>query len=73
MASLSERIKELRTSQGILQQALADSLGLSLRGYQRYERGERFPTADVLLDIANFFQVSTDYLMGVSSSKERLP
>jgi len=71
MANLSERIKDLRSSHNVLQQNVADFAGLSLRGYQRYERGERQPTADILIALADYFDVSLDYLVGRSDNPER--
>ena len=70
MVSLAEQIKELRTSRNLLQQTLADELGLSLRGYQRYERGEREPSASTLVALADYFNVSLDYLVGRSDEPE---
>ena len=46
------------------QTEVAAAAGLSLRTYQRYEYGQRQPTADVLVALANFYDVSIDYLVG---------
>ena len=54
MITLPKRIKELRISSNALQQTIAKDLELSLRGYQRYERGEREPTASTLVAIASY-------------------
>ncbi|WP_337400141.1 helix-turn-helix transcriptional regulator [Congzhengia sp.] len=48
----------------ISQTEVAAAAGLSLRTYQRYEYGQRQPTADVLVALANFYDVSIDYLVG---------
>ena len=49
---------------------MADILGLKLRGYQEYEYGNAYPTVPGLIQIAEFFQVSTDYLLGRTDIRE---
>ena len=72
MATLNERLQELRLEKNLSQTYLASSVGLSLRAYQYYERGQRQPTADVLISLADYFDVSLDYLVGRSDRRERL-
>lgn len=64
MSKLSERLNLLKCSNKILQKQVAEGAGIPLRTYQRYENGEREPSASILLAIANFFGVSIDYLLG---------
>lgn len=64
MASLHERLHELRQRKKLSQTELAEQVGLSLRAYQYYERAERQPTADTLIALADFFDVSLDFLTG---------
>ena len=47
-----------------MQKQVAEGSGISLRTYQRYENGEREPSASTLVALADFFNVSTDYLLG---------
>lgn len=68
MATLNERLQELRQEKHLSQTELANSVGLSLRAYQYYERGERQPTADTLIALADYFDVSLDYLCGRSDN-----
>ena len=49
---------------------LAALLGISLSGYTRYEHGERDPNAPTLAAMADFFQVSADYLLGRKEQRE---
>ena len=63
MPILSGRILELRTSQNLLQQTVADDLGISLKSYQRYERGEREPSSTALIALADYFNVPIEYLV----------
>ncbi len=71
MSSFSLRIKELRKERKLKQRELADEFSIKLRTYQGYEYGESYPEVAKLVDIANFFGVSLDYLMGLSDVRER--
>ena len=67
----SERIKELRTKNGLTQKQLAKESGLSERSVQNYELGERIPTLQAAISLADYFDVSLDYLVGRSDIAER--
>ena len=58
------QLKELRKALGITQKQLAKELGASERGIQQYELGERKPTYDMLIALADYFDVPVDYLLG---------
>lgn len=58
------RLRAARVQNKLTQQAMADRLGVSLNGYQKYEQGERQPPLDTLVKIADILDVSTDYLLG---------
>ena len=60
----SERLRELRAASGLSQQKVADGLGMTKVGYQNYEYGRRTPSFEVLSKLADFFNVSADYLLG---------
>ena len=60
------RLKELRNGKGLTQTDMAIMLKLTLRQYQRYERGEQEPKLAGWLFLADFFNVSLDYLVGRS-------
>lgn len=62
-----ERIRDLREDHDLRQQDLADYLQCSQVCYSRYESGNRdIPTA-VLIKLADYYQTSTDYLLGLTS------
>lgn len=61
---LNERLKELRKLKNLTQQQLAEILGIDRSNYANYERGKRIPPIDKIEKIADFFNVSIDYLMG---------
>lgn len=62
--TFSQKIKELRTEKGISQDELANATGLSHGCIAMLEVGKRAPTATTLTALADFFEVSTDYLLG---------
>ena len=64
MSIFSERLKALRDDKNLSQKAVSDTLDIALRTYQRYEYGEREPNLKTALILANFFDVSIDYLVG---------
>ena len=69
--SFSDRIIQLKNERKLLQKDIASSVGLSLRAYQYYEKGQKEPTLSVLLRLADYFDVSLDYLVGLSDTPER--
>lgn len=60
---LSEKIRELRRRSSLSQEELADKLNVSRQAISKWELGSAVPTADKLVDIADFFGVSLDFLM----------
>lgn len=71
MSDFSSRVKELRKERGLKQAEMADILGIKERSYQCYEYRERYPDFPGLIAIADFFDVSLDYLVGRSDVRER--
>lgn len=72
MKVFAEKLKELRKGRKLSQKEVAAELGLSLSGYQNYEYQQRDPKLELLCDIADFFNVSTDYLLGRDSFKNSI-
>lgn len=68
MSNFTDILKQLRTNIEISQKQLANTLEISERNYQRYEYGEREPSLSTLVKLANYFQVSLDYLVGRSDN-----
>lgn len=66
---LGKRIAELRNKMGLSQYELADRLGFSRGKLANYEQGQRQPDYDTLQKIADFFDVTIDYLI---TGKERV-
>lgn len=61
---LSHRLKELRVNQNLTQSDVAVALGFTSQAIANYEKGKREPRIQELITLANFFNVSIDYLVG---------
>lgn len=64
MSKLHERLILEREKRNLKQNEIAIQIGLLPDTYRKYEKGIREPDYDTLLKIAEFFQTSTDYLLG---------
>ena len=58
------KLKEIRLIRGMSQQTVADYLHCSAVCYSRYETGNRCPSLDLLIQMADCFDVTVDYLLG---------
>lgn len=59
----SDRLNQVRKSKGFTAQQMADYLHTCIRNYRKYESGDAKPSIDALVEIADLFGVSTDYLL----------
>ena len=73
MQILAIRLKELREERRIYQRELANVLGMSFRGYQNYETGQSELKLATLAAIADYYQVSIDYLVGRTDAPDFQP
>ena len=64
MNNSSNRLKELRILRNIKQSELAEHLSVDQRTTSNWERGTNEPSFEVLIKIANYFNETTDYLLG---------
>lgn len=64
-----ENLKSLRKQRNLTQTELGSHIGLSKAVVSKYENGLGYPTYDILIRFANFFGVTTDYLLGVAQGK----
>jgi len=69
------RIKELRKEKKLTQQEVADAMGVSRRGFQKWENGDSQLKPDKIKQLAKYFEVSEAYLLGydISTELEFLP
>jgi transcriptional regulator with XRE-family HTH domain len=64
----SKILKQLREKEGLLQSELAKKIGIVPSAVSMYETGVRIPDINMLIKISKYFNVSTDYLLGLTSS-----
>lgn len=69
---MESRIKQLREKRGLIQEILAAELGITQQMLSKYERDVTLIKVDILKKIATYFNVTTDYLLGVSDVKRDL-
>ncbi len=67
---LSDKIKTLRTARGINQIELAKSLGVTKQCVSNWENDNIQPSVEMLIKIATFFMVTTDYLLGLETERK---
>lgn len=67
---LNERLKQLRKIKAVTQVQVANGCNMAERAYQRIEAGNK-PSYDALLALADYFDVSLDYLVGRSDEPKR--
>ena len=70
MKEFPRRLKALRTEFGLKQDEIAADLGLSPSGYRCYEQGKGYPDVPRLYKLAEYFNVSIDYLLGRTDKRE---
>jgi len=71
MMTFSERLLLLRREHKMTQAQLACVIGIHESGLRKYELGSMQPTLPVIIALADYFQVSLDYLCGLSDARER--
>lgn len=68
--SLAEALKRFRKQFKVTQKVAAEVSGVSERVYQSYEYGKVVPTVTILMALADFYDVSLDYLVGRSDDPQ---
>lgn len=66
----ADKLKELRNKEGISQSALGKALNMSQQGIAKWETGSTSPNPEMLRKIADYFNVSVDYLLGNTDIKK---
>ena len=67
------KLRELRLANNMSMKQAAAALGLPYTTYVNYEKGEREPNSETLIMIANYYNVSIDYLIGREANKKIAP
>lgn len=68
--NLYERIRNLREDHDLTQREMGEILSCSQRVYSNYERGELDIPTEILIKLADYFQVSVDYILNRTDEKE---
>ena len=69
---IGKRIKQLRIENKLTQQELGEKVGVSQRSIAFYEKEEKEPAYDILIKIANYFGVTTDFIFGITNNKDEV-
>jgi len=69
MSAFSDKLKALRKAKGTTQKAVAEHIGILEQAYQKYEYGKHEPNHAITVKLADYFDVSTDYLLGRTDHK----
>lgn len=71
--ALNERLRALRLQKRLTQRAIASGVGISEGTVQKFEYGVAKPKLDTVVRLADYFNVSLDYLVGRSNNPARVP
>ena len=67
------RLKAIREDSDIAQKTLSEYLNIKQNTYSQYENGQRQLPIDTLIKLADYFDTSTDYILGLTNVKEKYP
>lgn len=67
---IGDTLKQLRMKQGLTSEELCSKIGIKGGSYRNYERNDRKPDYDTLVKLADFYGVTTDYLLGRPDAKQ---
>ncbi len=67
--SFGKRLRELRIERNLSQKEIADAVDISINAISQYENCKRFPDEKILIKLCDFYKISADYLLGLTSIK----
>lgn len=70
--SFGSKLKTLRKEKSLSQRQIAESLGMSINSISQYENDKRFPDEKVLVRLCKYYDVTSDYLLGLCETKKSL-
>lgn len=68
-----KRLKDLREDNDLYQKQIADIIGVSQQYYSEYEKGNRPIPLEKIIKLANYYNVSLDYIVGITDEKKPYP
>ena len=66
---MNDKFQQLRREKGKTLKEVAQEIGVSLSAYSNYEQGIRQPSYDILKKICTYYEVSADYILGLSENE----
>lgn len=69
----TDRMKGLRQDKDLTQKQIANKLGVAQNSYSQYESGIRSIPIELLIELCKMYDVSADYMLGISNIKNRYP
>lgn len=64
---MKERLIQLRKEKGVTLKEVANNIGVTVSAYSNYEQGIRMPSIDIICKICRYFDVTSDYLLGLEN------
>lgn len=64
---MKERLVQLRKEKGVTLKEVANNIGVTVSAYSNYEQGIRMPSIDIICRICKYFDVTSDYLLGLEN------
>lgn len=64
---MKERLIQLRKEKGVTLKEVAKNIGVTVSAYSNYEQGIRMPSVDIICRICKYFDVTSDYLLGLEN------
>lgn len=65
---MNERLKQLRIERGLRLKEVAEQLNVTIRSISRYEDGTREPSVEIIIKFCKLYDVTSDYLLGLTDS-----
>lgn len=72
MTSTHKRIRDIREDSDLLQKEVADAIDVSISTYRRYEAGTRLIPHDKIIELSVFYNLSADYILGLTDKPRKL-
>lgn len=70
---ITQRIRNIREDKDLTQQQVADGIGVKREQYRRYETGENEMKVSHIIKLCEFYQLSADYIIGLTDIEAEIP
>ncbi len=69
--TIGERLYEERKLSKLTLESISEKLGISYQAYRKFEKGICYPSCQTLIEIAKMYNLSTDYILGLTNDKRK--